>query len=305
LNYNDQSLARGGKFDITANFQTPPTWRPGGSHDEHRVGINCDVRLSDVPNENVVINGQTVNRRTFLESVFNAQGSTRTGREFNLNHWHLRFEFNNQNVATVGSVPTDGVPAAVPGVIEAERYDTTGDDGVPGSLVPDNGTSDPSLINYNTPPVLPIAGDEQQSYVPTAGGQWMNYTVSVASSGSYSFAARVASATGGTFHFEVDGVDRTGSIYVPNTGSGDAYQFVTVNDIWLDAGQRVVRVVVEGAGEGKGNFDYFTINPYFSPQVCNPEWWEIQDCQNGGGSWDYGFCGCQYYGCYNYWCELY
>lgn len=306
LQYNDQSLARGGKFDITTNFHTPPRWRTDGSHDEHRVGINCDVRLADVPNENVVINGQTVNRRALLEDIFRNNGSTRTGREFTLNHWHLRFEFNNQNVATVGSVPVDGVPAALPGVIEAERYDTTGDDGTAGSLVPDDGTGDPGVINYNTPQVLPISGSEDQSYVPTAGGQWMNYTTNVASSGSYSFTARVASANGGnTFHFEVDGVDRTGPLYIPNTGSADAYQFVTIDDIWLDAGQRVVRVVVDGTGDGKGNFDYFTINPYFPPQVCNPEPWEIQDCQNSGGSWDYGLCGCQYYGCYNRWCEVY
>ena len=111
----------------------------------------------------------------------------------------------------------------------------------------------------------------------------MNYTVNVASTGSYSFETRVASSgSWNTFHVEIDGVDRTGPIYIPNTGSGDAYQFVTVNDIWLDAGQRVIRVVIDGSGAGKGNFDYFTINPYFPPQFCNPEWWEIQDCQNAG-----------------------
>lgn len=299
LRYNDQSLERGGKFDI----QVPAAWQAAGPHDEHRVGINCDVRLSDVPNDNVVINGQTLNRRTYLESIFRERGSTRTLREFGLNHWHLRFEFDNSAAATVGSVPADGVPAAVPGVIQAERYDTTGDDGTEGSFVPAGGGSDPI---YNYPQVLPIAGNEDQSYVPTAGGQWMKYTVNVASSGSHSFVARVASpASGNTFHFEVDGIDQTGPISIPYTASPDVYEFVSINDIWLNAGQHVIRVVVEGAGQGKGNFDYFTINPYFPPQVCNPEWWEIQDCQNSGGSWDYGLCGCQYYGCFNQWCNVY
>lgn len=169
--------------------------------------------------------------------------------------------------------------------------------------MPDDGVTDPM---YNYPQVLPITGSEDQSYVPAAGGQWMQYTVNVASAGSYSFMARAGSSTNGsTFHFEVDGVDRTGPMSIPYTGSADAYDFATINDIWLDAGQHVIRVVTDGSGQGKGNFDYFTINPYFPPQVCNPEWWEIQDCQNGGGSWDYGLCGCQYYGCFNNVCEVY
>ena len=295
LRYNDQSLVWGGKFELAA------TWRVTGQHDEHRVGINCDVRL--VPSDNVVINGQTINRRTYLESIFNANGSTRTLREFVHNHWHLRFEFNNSSATTVGSVPADGVATVVPGVVEAERYDTTGDDGTEGSFVPDDGITDP-MNNY--PQVLSISGSEDQSYVPATGGQWMNYTINVSSSGNYSLMARVGSlTTGNTFHFEVDGVDRTGPIAIPYTGSADAYQFVTVNDVWLDGGQHLMRVVVDGNGPSAANFDYFTINPYFPPQVCDPQPWEIQDCQNSGGSWDYGLCGCQYYDCYNRWCEVY
>jgi hypothetical protein len=297
LNYNDQSLVWGGKFDLSATWQ-------GVDHDEHRVGINCDVSNHNVGNNNIVVNGQTVNRRAYLEQVFNDRGSTRTLREFDKNHWHLRFYFNNPPAAqAAGSVPADGVAAAIPGVIEAERHDTTGDDGTAGSYVPDDGVTDP-MINY--PRVLLIPGNEDQAYVPMAGGQWMKYTVNVASSGSYSFMARAGSVyNGNTFHFEVDGIDRTGPISIPYTGSAAAYDFPTVNDIWLDAGQHVVRVVVDGSGQNLGNFDYFTINSYYPPQVCNPEQWEIQDCENGGGSWDYGLCGCQYYGCYNRWCEVY
>lgn len=303
LRYNDQSLVWGGKFDIRSAVTIQPTWdtRGRGAHDEHRVGINGDVRLSDVPNENVTIQGLTLNRRTVLEEIFFQRGSTRTLREFSLNHWHLRFEFNNPVAATSGSVPANGVVAAIPGVVEAEQYDTSGDDGTQGSFVPNDGTVDPM---YNYPEVLPITG-EDQNYVPMAGGQWMKYTVNIASSGTYSFVTRVASASSGnTFRFEVDGIDRTGSMYIPNTGAGDVYQFVAMDDIWLDAGRHVVRLVVDGTGPSKGNFDYFTINQYFSPQFCDPEWWEIQECQNGGGSWDYAICGCTY-GCLEWQCQVY
>jgi len=82
----------------------------------------------------------------------------------------------------------------------------------------------------------------------------------------------------------------------------NVYQFATINDIWLDAGRHVFRVVVDGSGMGKGNFDYFTINQYFPPQFCDPEWWELEECRNGGGSWDYSICGCTY-GCINRVCK--
>jgi Carbohydrate binding module (family 6) len=304
LNYNDQSLVWGGKFDIRSNVGIQPVWdsRGRGAHEEHRVGINCDVRLSDVPNENVIVQGVNINRRQLLEEIFNARGSTNTLREFGLNHWHLRFEFNNLSPVLNGSVPANGTPAAIPGAVEAEMYDTNGNDGTQGSFVPNDGTADPM---YNYPQVLAITGEQDQSYVPMAGGQWMKYTVNIVSSGTYSFVTRVASASGGnTFRFEVDGIDRTGSLYIPNTGSGDLYQFVAMDDIWLDAGQHVVRLVVDGTGPAKGNFDYFTINPYFPPQFCDPEWWELDECRNGGGSWDYSICACQY-GCIMRACEAY
>jgi hypothetical protein len=309
LLYNDQSLVWGGKFDITPNFRVgaPPSWQTRGSHDEHRVGINADVSMRSVPNENVNVGGQLRNRRVLVDDIFFVRGSSRTFIHPN-DHWHLRFEFGNPppGLALNGSIPADGVPTALPGVIEAEAHDQFGNDGTPGWFAPAE-TSDPNFpgIIYNVPQVLPIPGTEGRSYVPTSGGQWMNYTVNIASSGTYTFEARVASAySGGTFHVEVDGLDRTGPVSIPNTGSGNVYQFATINDIWLDAGRHVFRVVVDGTGMGKGNFDYFTINQYFPPQFCDPEWWELEECRNGGGSWDYSICGCQY-GCITRQCEIY
>lgn len=74
LQYNDQSLPLGGKFDLDRN------WQNGGSHAEHRVGINTDVRQSDVPQAH----------RADLEDIFAICGSPNFGNEASLNHWHLR-----------------------------------------------------------------------------------------------------------------------------------------------------------------------------------------------------------------------
>jgi len=78
LNFNDMSLVNGGKFEAFLGGQ--PAWGPSVAHQEHRVGINCDVR-----NVNV---SQT--RRAALEQIFQQRGSPNFLDEGN--HWHLRFQ---------------------------------------------------------------------------------------------------------------------------------------------------------------------------------------------------------------------
>jgi hypothetical protein len=79
LNFNDMSLVNGGKFEA---FVTggQAAWGPNVPHDEHRVGINCDVRNFNV--------SQT--RRAALEQIFRQRGSPNFLDEGN--HWHLRFQ---------------------------------------------------------------------------------------------------------------------------------------------------------------------------------------------------------------------
>ncbi len=311
LRFNDASLISGGKFDITPDFhnlQNPPSWRSGPRtpHDEHRVGINCDISDRNIPNDPVLFEGQVLNRWAVMETIFCRNGSTRTNREHCLNHWHMRFEFGQagchetegcRRAALGESVPANDVAAAIPGLIEVESYD--GDGEAAGSFVPDDGNGPPDDIYYNYPRVLPMPGDERASYVSTIGGQLMNYTVNIASAGSYSFTARVASPySGNTFHIEIDGVDKTGPVYIPNTGSTDTYQFASVDNIPLDLGPHVLTLVVDGYLQPAGNFDYLTVSPYTPPDVCQPSSWELNECRSGGGRWDYSSCTCFYDCCY-------
>ncbi len=162
--------------------------------------------------------------------------------------------------------------------------------------MPDDGSNNSFDPDYNYPQVLPIV-DTGGSYVPTVGGQWMNYTVNVSSSGSYTFEARVGSAIpGNTFRLEVDGVDVSGPIDIPYTGSETSYKFVSLNDIWLAAGPHVVTIAVEGTGTNKGSFDYFTFSPYTPSNECNPSLLELRNCRTTGGDWDYNMCSCGYGG---------
>ncbi len=76
-------------------------------------------------------------------------------------------------------------------------------------------------------------------------GDWMNYTADVAQTGTYTLQAKVAwgDAVGGTFHVEVDGVDKTGSLQIPNTGWGT--QTITKTGVAMTAGRHVLKVVAE------------------------------------------------------------
>ncbi len=68
-------------------------------------------------------------------------------------------------------------------------------------------------------------------------GEWLKYSVNVSSGANYRLVARVASSGGGgTFHVEFNGIDRTGSMRIPNTGGWSTYQDLAV-DVYLDPGR--------------------------------------------------------------------
>jgi len=95
----------------------------------------------------------------------------------------------------------------------------------------------------------------------TQTGEYTNYDVSVTSSGAYDIQLRVASATNGrTVHLEMDGVNITGSIAVPNTGGWTAYQTVTVSNINLNFGAQRLKVVFETPDVNLNYINFALIN---------------------------------------------
>jgi endonuclease/exonuclease/phosphatase family metal-dependent hydrolase len=153
------------------------------------------------------------------------------------------------------STPYTGSPIAVPGVIEAEYFDNGGQD-----------------VSYrdgdprNTGGELRSTGVDLESASTggydvgwTSPGEWLNYTVNVSASGTYTVAFRVACAgAGGTFHLEANGTNVTGSLSVPNTGGWQNWQSVS-KTVTLSAGQQILRLVMDsyGSSGALGNFDSF------------------------------------------------
>ena len=78
LNYNDQSLTKGGKFDLGGD------WSITGYHLSHRDGRNADVSSH---NTNLHIEG----RKEAIEQLFFNYGASAVLPRLAQNHWHLTF----------------------------------------------------------------------------------------------------------------------------------------------------------------------------------------------------------------------
>ena len=89
-------------------------------------------------------------------------------------------------------------------------------------------------------------------------GEWLEYTINVATAGTYTIELKVSSElTNSRFHVEIDGVDVTGPVPVPNTGSWITFQYVAKSGVSLSAGRHVLRVQ---ADQEYFNFDAVRIS---------------------------------------------
>jgi carbohydrate binding protein with CBM6 domain/parallel beta helix pectate lyase-like protein len=161
--------------------------------------------------------------------------------------------------STGSSTPYSGTPAPLPGKVQFENYDVGGEGVAYHDTTAGNTGGAYRSTSVDIQPTTDTGGGYNIGWV--VAGEWLTYTVSVASSSTYTLDVRVAQqASGGTFHVDVDGVNKTGSIGVPNTGGWQAWRTITKTGISLSAGTHVVRVVMDAnAGSGAvGNFNWFS-----------------------------------------------
>ncbi|HEY0465013.1 MAG TPA: carbohydrate-binding domain-containing protein, partial [Polyangiaceae bacterium] len=92
----------------------------------------------------------------------------------------------------------------------------------------------------------------------TKPGEWLEYSLQVATAGKFNLVSRVAgNATGKTIRLLIDGVAVGGSQSVPSTGWA-AFADRTVNDVALGAGTHTLRVLFE---TGDTNLNYIDLTP--------------------------------------------
>jgi beta-glucosidase-like glycosyl hydrolase len=156
--------------------------------------------------------------------------------------------------------PYGGTAAAVPGTIYAANYDTGGQ-GVAYNVTAANGTAN----SYRSDGIdLEATADTQNATGAgaddmgwTTAGQWFNYTVSVATAGTYTVAFRVSSPYGITDALHIAnsaGTSLTGAVTIPNTGGYETWTTVDAS-VTLPAGQQTLRVDQDSNG---WNFHFMT-----------------------------------------------
>jgi hypothetical protein len=161
---------------------------------------------------------------------------------------------------TGSTTPYGGTAPTVPGRVEFENYDAGGMD----VAYYDTTASNAGAVYRSNAVDIQASTDAGGGYNIgwTVAREWLKYTVKVSAAGTYAFDVRVASkGAGGKFHIEVNGVDKTGPISVPDTAGWQVWTTVTKTGVALAAGQQVVRVVMDtnGVSGSVGNFNWFAI----------------------------------------------
>ena len=178
--------------------------------------------------------------------------------------------------------PYGGTAWAIPGAIEAENFDTGGE-----GLAYHDADAANSGGQYRTSEGVDIETCGEGGYDVTAGaaGEWMKYTVNVASAGSYKFFLRTANGSGAaaTVRLDLDGTNLTGNVSIPTTAGAQTFQDVVTSNVTLGAGQHILTWNVVS---GSLNVNRITAvpasNPYTGSAVSLPGQVEVENYDTGG-----------------------
>jgi hypothetical protein len=156
--------------------------------------------------------------------------------------------------------PYLGKAFAVNQIIEAENYDKGGE----GIAYHDTTAGNLGGTTYRAGDGVDVqAGGSNGYHIGyTAAGEWLTYTITIATAGKYQLQASVSNvAAGGTFHASFSNGVASSPLAVANTGSWQKYQTVTSGAFTLPAGQIVMKIYLDknSANGAVGNFDWFKL----------------------------------------------
>lgn len=247
------------------------TWElavPNGNYKVHIVGGDADFTGSAVrfnAEGQIVTDGTTSSAQRWIAgtrvvtvsdgrlTIANAAGAS------------------NNKISFIEVASAEGpAPAAVsltaPGTIQAEEFDAGGS----GVAYSDTTGGNAGGAYRNTDVDLIASSEGGYAVGYTRPGEWLKYTVDVTAAGNYTLDARVASASsGGVFHVEVDGVDKTGPMNLGNTGGWQAWKTISKSGIALTKGQHTFRLVFDKANSGSdiGNVNWLKLSGTSNPTL--------------------------------------
>jgi hypothetical protein len=198
----------------------------------------------------------------------------------------------DDNEALLGEAKNPGssepLGFVIPGVIEAENFDRGGE----GVAYHDTTPGNSGGAFRKTDVDIEAASEHGYDVGWIATGEWNQYTVNAASTGTFDVAIRVASQGGGAaFHLDVDG-HKVASFTAPNTGGWQSWQTLSSKGISLTEGLHLIRWVAEGSSFNLNYFEFTSSLPSAPPQAVaagftNMTWHDEFDTldlsPNGGG----------------------
>jgi uncharacterized protein involved in high-affinity Fe2+ transport len=252
-------------FNYTVNAATAGTYTlsfrvssPYGITDALHIDNAAGTNLSGsvaVPNTGGYQTWTTVTASVTLPAGQQTLSVDQDSNGWNLHYITFASTGGGGTPPPTGDAPYGGTAAAVPGTVQAENYDTGGQ-GVAYNVDAVNGSAN----SYRSDGVdLEATTDTGGGYDLgwTAAGQWFNYTVNVATAGTYAVSLRLAAPTAVTNALQIDnaaGTDLSGVITAPATGGYQDWTTVTAN-ITLPAGLQTLTVDQDGPG---WNINYLT-----------------------------------------------
>jgi len=190
--------------------------------------------------------------------TFVIDGSGYDGVVGNLNHMRAVAEGSG----TGGSTPFGGTAASLPGTIQAEDFDEGGEGVAYTDASPENRGGQYRATGVDIEGSADAGAGFNLGWI--SAGEWLNYAVQVDAAGTYDLELRVASSgPGGTVHVEVNGVDVTGPLRIPDTGGWQSWVTIRKAGVALTGGAQVWRLVMDTAGPGGavGNVNYIRVTP--------------------------------------------
>ena len=184
--------------------------------------------------------------------------------------------FNVTNIISVqvgNQVPYTGNPFEIPGTIEAGLYDKF--EGGRGQGISYIDVSQFNEGDFRTSEYVDagLSTTEGATVGWIAAGEWLEYTVDVATSGKYNLSLRYACgnpAGGGPFHIELDGKAITPAIPMATTGTTwNTWVNKTINNLEMPSGRHILKLAFDN-GEfnlGKMIFTYSAPLGYSPPQA--------------------------------------
>lgn len=150
--------------------------------------------------------------------------------------------------------PYSGKAAAIPGTIQFEHFDEGGQDSAYYDTTAGSETG--NAFRAGTDVDIEDCTDVGAGYNLgfTAAGEWLEYTVNVASAGMYNLVIRAAcNGDGRTVSLSANGVSIAKDLAIPNTGDWQGWEDVALNAVRLEAGKQIIRITI-------GAVDFVNLN---------------------------------------------